>query len=180
MPCLTSLSPPASSASHSASDDDVARQREHFTADTALGAGSASSLPLDQQASAALTEPRLARLTRRLGSDERASRRSPWIGRVGAFMATALVVTLISYLLVDWPQRARTRATPRRARRHSRRWRPRRPPRPRPTPRQWCLMPPSRRPDWALEECNQRLDLPSSPSRPRRSTSHRSGFQGLA
>jgi len=86
--------PSASSASDSASDDDTTRQREHFTADTALGAGSTSSLPLDEQASAALTETRL-------GSAERTSRRSPWIGGVGALMATALVVALISYLLVD-------------------------------------------------------------------------------
>lgn len=92
--------PPASSASDSASDDDAMRQREHFTADTALGAGSTSGLPLDEQASAALTEPRKARLTWRLGSDERTGRRSSWVGSVGAFMATALVVTLISYLLV--------------------------------------------------------------------------------
>ncbi len=93
--------PTASSASDSASNDDVTRQREHFTADTALGAGSTSSLPVEEQASAALTKPRRARLTRRLGGDERTSRRSRWIGRVGAFMVTALVVTLISYLLVD-------------------------------------------------------------------------------
>lgn len=95
--------PPASSASDSApdDDDDATRQREHVTADTALGAGSASSLSVEEQASAALTEPRKARLTRRLGSDERTSRRSRWIGRVGAFMVTALVVTLISYLLID-------------------------------------------------------------------------------
>lgn len=71
--------PPASSAPDSASDDDATGQREHVTADTALGAGSTSSIP----------------------SEERTSRRSQWIGRVGAFMATALVVTLISYLLVD-------------------------------------------------------------------------------
>lgn len=92
--------PPASSASDSASDDDAMRQREHFTADTALGAGSTLGLPLDEQASAALTQPRLARLTWRLGSDERTGRRSSWVGSVGAFMATALVVTLISYLLL--------------------------------------------------------------------------------
>ncbi len=76
------IEPPASSASDSAS-----------TADTAMSAGSTSSLPLDEQASAALT--------RRLGSNERTSRRSPWIGRAGAFMVTVLVVTLISYLLVN-------------------------------------------------------------------------------
>lgn len=85
--------PSASSASDSASDDDTTRQREHVTADTALGAGSTSSLPLDVRASAALT--------RRLGGAERTSRRSRWIGGVGAFMATALVVTLIGYLLVN-------------------------------------------------------------------------------
>lgn len=71
--------PSASSASDSASDDDTTRQHEHFTADTALGTGSTSSRPLDV----------------------RTSRRSSWLGGVGALMATALVVALISYLLVN-------------------------------------------------------------------------------
>ena len=159
--------PTASSASDSASNDDVTRQREHFTADTALGAGSTSDLPVEEQASAALTKPRRARLTRRLGGDERTSRRSRWIGRVGAFMVTALVVTLISYLLVDLaPARSKlgdsptgtppltalatatTATTATTAR-----------------PQQGRPMPASRRLERA-RTCIQRLDLPSNPSRP--------------
>ena len=89
------IEPPASSSS----DDDATRQRAHL-ANAIWDAGSTSRLPHDEQASARLTEPRKARLTLRLGSAERASRRSRWMGRVGTFLATALVVTLISYLLV--------------------------------------------------------------------------------
>lgn len=91
-------------------DDDATVEREHLRGDSpgdAGDAGDASRLPPDEAAPAPFTEPWPARVTRRLGSDERASRRSHWSSSVGALVAAALVVTLISFVLIHLaPSRA--------------------------------------------------------------------------
>lgn len=84
----------------SAPDDEATLQSERLTEDVSLAAKDTSRLPLDELASAGLTMPRFARLTRQLGSADQTGRRSSRAGSAGALIMATLVVALIGFVLV--------------------------------------------------------------------------------
>ena len=90
-----------------ASDNDSDLEREYLADDKSAGEVDAASARPTEETSAASAAPRRTLGAHRPRSNEQASRRSGWIRSVGALVAAALVVTLISYVLMHLaPSRA--------------------------------------------------------------------------